>query len=448
MNKKPFFQPVVKKSGVTEQDIMLTDSLPQNYQPYYYRIIGITPFGDLGKPTPPMLVMGMDKKAPEAPVGLKAENIRNNDVRLQWSKPSQEPDFAGFLVGRSDNLNGPFLPLTLEVLSKNTTSYIDTAAIAWGTNYYVVSAVDTAGNAGNSMPAYVVMVDTLAPRKPLGLQGKIDTTGIVTLHWNLGKEPDLMGYLVYVANAADHTFAPVTPDFVADSTFSDSITLRSLTEKIYYRIVAFDKNRNPSPHSQILELKKPDKIPPVPAVFTGFQVTDTTVVMNWAPSSSVDLASQILYRREKGGEWLEYSKLTKAQNSYVDKKVKKQTWYEYSLVAVDDAGLVSEKSYPLNVRVYDSGVRKKIEGLSAIKSPDGKGIVLLWNYPVSEDCRLVIYRSFNNGGLLAYQSVPVDKASFVDKSIQKGSYAYAIKAVYKDGGESPLTKPVQISFGK
>jgi hypothetical protein len=451
VNQQAFVQPSRGDQPLTSPPIMYIDSLPKNYQPYVYRIYGITPFGEKGQPTKNLPVMGYDKTAPLPPQQVIAENTKGNDVRLRWQKKDQESDFAGFMVGKSSNVDGPFAPLNLKLLPKTATEFLDTGAVASGTNYYVIAALDTAHNAGLSSPAYVIMKDSLPPPKPTGLAGKIDTTGIVKLHWKWSKEPDLYGYLVYYANAKDHTFTPLAKDFVVDSTFTDSISLRNLTEKIYYRIVAFDKNRNPSPYSDILELKKPDKIPPVSAVFTGFQVTDTSVVMNWTPSSSEDLAAQILYRRLPGSTdstWVEYARLDKRQSNFTDRKVKKLTSYEYSLVAVDDDGLRSAKSFPMNVSVYDSGIRKKIEDFSAIKSPDGKGIVLLWNYPVKDNYRLVIYRSFNNGGLFTYQSVTADKASFVDKSIQKGSYAYAIKAIYKDGGESPLTKPVQIKFGQ
>jgi fibronectin type 3 domain-containing protein len=289
------------------------------------------------------------------------------------------------------------------------------------------------------------MKDDTPPKKPIRLSGKIDTSGVVNVHWKLGPEPDLLGYLVYYANAPDHVFTPVSEDFLADSTFADSVSLRTLTKKIYYRVVAFDKNRNPSPPSDILELKKPDKLPPVPAVFSDFRVTDSTVYMNWAPSTSSDLVSQVLYRREKGSEWLEYGKFDNKTKDFVDKEVKKQTWYEYSLVSVDDAGLQSEKSFPLNVRVYDSGIRQNIENFTAIIAPDGKTVQLSWKYPKRNDLRFILYRSFNNSGLLTYRALSPGESSFTDLSVRQGAYEYALKAVYVDGGESLLTKPIKIN---
>ena len=62
LNKHPYTQLAVEP--VTENStIELNDSLPENYRQYYYKIVGITPFGDLGKATPDLAVMGRDSDA-------------------------------------------------------------------------------------------------------------------------------------------------------------------------------------------------------------------------------------------------------------------------------------------------------------------------------------------------------------------------------------------------
>jgi hypothetical protein len=446
VSRQPYIQPVSAEQAAENPPITLLDSLPKNYQRYLYRIYGITPFGEQGKSSEALPVMGRDRTAPGAPQQLTAENFRSNDVRLRWQKTVQEADFSGYLIGRSENVDGPFVPLTLQPLPKNATEFTDTSAVSYGTNYYVVAAMDTANNAGLSVPAYVIMKDDTPPIKPTGVSGKIDTTGIASIQWKLGLEPDLLGYLVYYANAPDHAFTPLSKDFVVDTTFTDSVSLRTLTKNIYYKIVAFDKNRNPSPYSDILELKKPDKLPPVPAVFADFRVSDTTVYMTWAPSTSTDLSSQLLYRREKGGEWKEYTKFDSKTDRFTDKGIKKQAWYEYSLVSVDDTGLQSEMSFPLNVRVYDSGVRQQIENFTAKVAPDGKTIQLSWKYPAGTDFRFMLYRSYNNSGLITYKAIPAGEQSFIDQLVKQGEYEYALKAVYADGGESLLLKTNKINL--
>ena len=446
LNKRPYTQLTTEQKVTPFSTIELNDSLPKNYKQYYYRITGITPFGDFGKPTPNLPVMGRDRKAPSPPDHVAAKNTKGNNVKLTWAKKTKEPDFAGFLVGRSDKASGPFLPLTLQPIPTIINEFTDTSAFPHGTNYYIVSSIDTAGNAAASVPAYVIMIDTIPPAKPNGLAGKVDTTGIVHLKWNMGKEEDLLGYLVYAANDAKHTFVAVTKDFVADTTFADSITLKTLTKNIYYKVVAFDKNRNPSKYSDALELKRPDKVAPVSPVFTKFLVTDTAVLLNWATSTSHDVVSQILYRREKGKEWALYAKLDVAASSYSDHNVKKLTWYEYCLEAIDDAGLHSTKSFPMNVRVYDSGKRVDIQNFTVTKSQDGKSLELSWKYGEKGDYWFVLFRSVDGKEMMTYKSLSADQHSFTDVNLKKAVYQYAVKAVYKDGGESQQVKSNKIDF--
>jgi hypothetical protein len=446
LNKRPYTQLTTEQKLAAASTMELNDSLPKNYKQYYYRITGITPFGDQGKPTPKLSVMGRDRTPPSPPDHISAKNVKGNKVRLTWTKKKKEPDFVGFLIGRSDKASGPFIPLTLQPLQASIFEFTDTSAFLHGANYYIVSAMDTAGNAGASVPAYVIMIDTIPPAKPVGLSGKIDSTGVVHLKWNLGKEEDLMGYLVYSANDPKHTFVPISKDFLVDSTFADSITLKTLTKHIYYKVVAFDKNRNPSAYSDALELKRPDKIAPVSPVFNKFLITDTSVVLNWVNSTSNDVVSQVLYRREKDKAWESYAKLETNINTYIDRKVKKQAWYEYSLEAVDDAGLHSPKSFPLSVRVYDSGKRPDIQNFTITKSQDGKSLMLSWKYAAKGDYWFIILRSVTGKELMTYKSLSASQHSLNDTNLIKGTYQYSIKAVYKDGGESQQVKTVKVDF--
>jgi hypothetical protein len=435
-NRHPYIQPATEQKVSLTSTIELNDSLPQNYKLYFYRIIGITPFGDLGKPTANLPVIGRDKTPPSAPDHVSARNTKGKNVRITWSKKNKEPDFTGFLIGRSDKASGPFIPLNLQPVPVFIHEFIDTSAYAHGTNYYIVSAIDTAGNAAASVPAYVIMTDTIPPDKPVGLTGNIDTSGIVHLKWKLGREQDLMGYLVYSANDLKHTFVPVSKQFVTDSTFSDSITLKTLTKTIYYKVVAFDKNRNPSKYSDPLELEKPLKVAAVTPVFTKFFVTDTSVTLYWLTGNSNDVTYQMLFRRERRKDWEPYAKLGISDQVFIDHEVKEKTWYEYCLETIGHAGISSPKSFPVNVRVYDSGKRPEIQNFKIIKGKDGKSLVLSWNYQGEGRYWFVIYKSVNGNDFITCKNLPSDQHTYSDINLIKANYQYSIKAFYKDGGES------------
>ena len=58
---------------------------------------------------------------------------------------------------------------------------------------------------------------------------------------------------------------------------------------------------------------------------------------------------------------------------------------------------------------------------------------------------IMIYRSFNGNNLKMYASVKAGEKEFNDYAIpEKGTYKYSIRAVYKDGGKSPMTEVKEV----
>jgi hypothetical protein len=334
--------------------IILTDTLPRNYVSYQYRIAGVTVFGDLGQFSPPITVMGRDLTPPTMPTNLKAVNTTGSAVQLTWTKTVKEGDLAGFIVSKSAEQSGPFVPLNTKLLPPATTTFTDPLGNEYAKNFYIVSAVDTAGNATASLAAYVAMKDRSAPKAPTGLAGRIDSAGVFRITWAKNTEPDLMGYLIYAANSPDHAFTPLTPDFLTTEIFQDTTSLRTLTKNLYIKILAFDKSRRASPESAVLVLKRPDIVPPTSPVFTDFSVADSSATLKWALSSSEDVVTQILYRQEEDHDAVpvEVARFDNRQTTYTDKAVLPRRWYAYTLVAVDDSKLRSEASFPQRVRPY------------------------------------------------------------------------------------------------
>ena len=445
LTTKPFFQVF---SGAEKEDAdkyVFADSLAVNYKPHQYRLRGITAFGELTAPSPVLIAMGRDRTPPTSVTNLKAVNTTGSTVRLTWAKAQKEGDLAGYIVSKGNDLDGPFKPLTDKLLTPTTMQFDDATANEFSRNFYVVTAVDTAGNAAATQPAYVAMLDRAAPAKPTGLTGTIDSIGRVTINWQPNAEPDLLGYFVYSANAPDHAFTPLTPDFLADEQFSDSITLRTLSEKIYYRVVAFDKSRRASPYSEILELKKPDRIRPVSPVFDRFLVADSSVTLHWARSSSEDVVAQWLYRKEEGkdADYVLLTKFDKAKTEYIDRTVLPRHGYSYGLVAVDDSRNQSGRSFPQRVRTFDAGIRPGTKNLSATAPPD-KPVQLQWKMPITTGGRILVYRKINDQPLRLIDNLPGSQQTYLDASAQKGTYQYALKTVYSDGGESPLSAFVRV----
>ena len=444
LSDNPYIQ-FASRNNSMDDEFTYNDTIPVNYKIYYYRIKGISIFSQTSESSDIIKAQGRDRTPPEQPFIYKADYKGNNTAILDWAPYKSAPDLKGFFVSRGQDIKGPFSVLHDNILPPSTRNFTDTKVIEGGMNYYVLTAVDTAGNIVTSLPRYVVTPDNLAPVKPTGLNGKINMKGAVKLSWHQAKENDIEGYRIYRANARDQTYNPISST-IPDTVFQDTITLKTLTKHIYYRIVAVDRNKNNSPYSDVLELKRPDIVPPVAPVIDNFKSGDKSMMIHWVCSNSEDVVNQILYRRTKDEEWKVIAQLAPKINIYRDTLVARNNWYEYSLEAVDDAGLHSDKSFPLNVKVYDSGRRPAVQNLNVTKSPDGRSLQVSWKYSEKGDFWFVIYRSVNGNDMMTYRNLKADIHSFTDNNLTKSSYQYSIKAVYRDGGESQIINSVPVNF--
>jgi fibronectin type 3 domain-containing protein len=436
LNRLPFVSLNKQESG---KPIRYSDSVLKNYQTYYYRVTGINAFGDRSKPSDPIRVMAIDLTAPEPPIITEIKADASGSIHFKWNKNFQEPDFKGFIVGRSASLKGPFEPIVKDYLPFTAKEFTDEHPSVTAPNYYMVAAVDTAGNPGRSNPAYMNVQDNTAPAAPRGLAGNIDSAGRVTIHWNWNKEEDLAGYKIFFANAPDQVFTPLNADFITDTVYTDSITLKTLTKKIYYKVAACDRNMNVSAFSEMLALNKPDIVPPMEPIIHAFNVTDSGIILHWYTSASEDAALQkLLRKKDSAAEWELIAQLPVADTSYTDHKAEAGHVYSYSIQTIDSSGLSSEPSFPLRVYKYYSGFEGGIQHFDITKG-ENKEVVLQWSAPSKKVSYYILYREKDRAGFRMAGTIEGDAENFKEKT-SVGSYRYAIRAVFENGRQSALSE--------
>lgn len=395
INETPFLQ--LYNPDIPEYNEYFTyvDSVGNNSVTYYYRVRGINHFGDTSPPSEVVMGRGRDLTPPAAPHLLKAAPTAFGTVEVEWEQKGSDSDLAGFIVSRSAVAEGPFTPLHPELLPPVTRHFTDYNPNPKGLNYYQITAVDSSGNISKSFPRYALFQDTFPPAPPKNLRGEIDTTGIVTLWWSPNEEIDLWGYRVYRSNAADHAFIQISNDIVLDTTFIDTITLQTLTEEIFYSVVAVDRGFGHSDYSETLKLKRPDVIAPSSGLFTQYKVDNTKVQLWWRPGSSPDAIEQRLYRLNPDSTTVLLGTFDMSVNMAEDTLTENGQIYTYHLQVMDDDSLLSPPSFPLTIRITDAAAVKPVELLSARFDPDTKSIVVTWSViPSCSDCRYVIYRAF------------------------------------------------------
>lgn len=414
-----------------------------NYKWYRYRFYGNNSFGEKVLFAE---VKGMPKDLtpPDAPILKLPKHSKPKEVVVAWDMYGNISDLKGFLVARSNKDSGDFSILHKAILPKQTRSFVDTSFHLDENNYYVVYALDTAGNISASYPAYVTLIDSTPPKKPEIVSAIIDSLGIVTIKIKLGAEKDLKGYRLYKANSGEHDLSAFCEFFKKDKqdstaiqlTFYDTVGLNSLTPKIYYKVKALDFNYNQSAYSEMAIVKRPDTIPPTAPVFINVIVKEKQVELYFAASESVDVKEQIVYRKTNiGDEWKMLMKLKPKQTQLTDTSVKTGITYYYTIRAIDETNLYSGYANTVYGKPFDSGVRPIISNLTS-KIIDKK-VVLSWAYPqVYTDVIFVIYKKNKQGQLLQYQKVST--TFFTDAKTEKDN-SYAIKVFTADGGQSAIS---------
>ncbi len=441
LDEDPFVHGIDKDSSLYNPYYVYIDSVA-NYRAYDYRVVGITPFGEERFTELRYTAMGRDKTAPSIPEIIEAKNTEGSTIKIRWEY-SGASDLKGFNIYRGHKYEDNYYKINETLLSKNTREFTDPDAFILDRNYYYVNAVDTAGNIATSIVAYGLIEDTISPSPPIGLEGSIDSNGVVNLVWDRNTEKDILGYKVFFANADYHEFSLISGTAFSANSFQDTVTLKTLTRNAYYRVIAVDRRYNYSKMSDILEVKRPDTIPPTAPLFTDYSVEKEAIQLTWANSHSNDVDRHILYRRTGKGNWQILKEFTEKENKYSDSMIEEGRFYSYKIIAVDEAGLYSKAANPLVLQAVHLVLKPAIKTLRIETAQNDKDVNLNWSYPMDGTYRFVVYRAEENGGFEILKVLRSDEKEWVDKKTMKGkAYRYTVQVEFSDGTHSKFSPVV------
>lgn len=439
LNRVPWLQPA---EGPGTDAIVYTDSVAENYRPYHYRVLGITPFGELAQSNV-VTAAGTDKTPPPPVFGVKATFLKGRGVKVTWQYDTPPPDLSGFIVGRSNRMEGPFTPVHEKLLPAGQREMTDPLPDTAASCYYKIVTIDTARNVSDGLPVSCFISNTAKPSRPKNLQGYIDSTGLLRIVWDANPETDLYGYKVLYANAPEHPFIFKTPDYLAIPGYNDSLYLNTLTKRICFKVVAYNKRFQASEPSEILILYRPDLVAPAPPAIRHYELTDSTLTLQWNASPDHDVKEQLILRRGKASErWQPVGSVDARANTFTDRDLKGDSEYGYAIVAVDSAGLRSAASFPLNIRTSPSAVQP-VEAIRIFVNPD-KSVSLYWNYNVP-NCRFTIYKAGESGQMRSLDAV-YDKREYRDQHPSKGVSKYVVRVTHQNGRASRFSSVVEVNI--
>ena len=426
------------------------DSISNN-EKQYYRIKGRTPFGEISPASDVISGTGL-KRLAYMPHITNKNYFGTSGIVLEWEFPEEgNKEIIGFELNRSDKSKGGYKTLVKNIPPEVRKIKYDSLQPS---NYMTITAVGKNGNRRTSFAALVQPVDSIPPVKPIGLSGKIDSLGVVTLNWKANIEKDMLGYRVFRGNTKTEEFSQITVSPHNATVYYDSISIKNLNSKVYYRIVAVDKRFNGSEFSDVLALKKPDVIPPTSAIFKKYTIQDDGVHLTWVKSSSEDAIKHELYRRSEANKsWqviyvenLIGSKKEpidkKELSNWIDTKVEEGEQYSYTLMAFDDSNLKSKPSPPLTVVIPKTTLKPAIKRLASTVDKKHGFIELYWKeYKEPNVANLMIYKGLKDGKITLMRNTLPNIKHIVDDNVKPNNeYVYMIRAIFKDGTISKTIK--------
>jgi hypothetical protein len=421
------------------------DSLTQNDVEYQYRIRGITPFGEIGPESE--RVSGKGFRTLNARATISGGKEEKGKVEIQWTTTGSRELIVGYYVERASNTNEKFEKLNSQLLGKDQSHFTDQKPLS--TNYYRVKTVGENGQTSDSFPFMVQMVDSIPPAAPQGLKVKIDTTGVARLTWSANQEKDLKGYHVYRSNFSSAEFSQVNKQMLNTPEFADTVTLKALNKKIYYRIAAFDKRINRSLYSQTVEAELPDVVPPQPPQIIEINPQSSGLRIKWNKSSSEDVVSYRLERKPQDSTVWRLIRLFVGNDSTIfsDLTVSKSKTYQYRLIALDKAGHHSQPSNLVSGKALLSNLHPAIKNLTAKADRESKTITLQWKYDEKGVSKYLIYRAAGDEPISFYKTISGETPGFIDSNVKMNTiYKYRVKCVFRDGEQSGLSIDKEVKF--
>ncbi|MCU7864747.1 MAG: discoidin domain-containing protein, partial [Candidatus Thiodiazotropha sp. (ex Lucinoma borealis)] len=287
----------------------------------------------------------VDTTPPAVPTGLTAELVSGNDVHLGWNV-NTESDLVGYYVYRNS------VKITANPIS--VVSFIDQDVVEGGYQY-TITAVDQAGLESNHSDANDIVIDLSPPKVQLTVP--TDSTlvkGYLDIEGTAYSADDFKEYRLYIGqgtNPADWQMLRQSPvATVADVLAQWNTVILPDDAQYSIRLEAEDINGNLAQHQIVATI---DNMPP--AAPSGLTATPSgsDVTLDWTANTESDLLGYLVFRDDhlinaKGVVVGDLRPYAVTATTYNDPALPDGS-YVYTVIAIDQAGNISDASAPANI---------------------------------------------------------------------------------------------------
>ena len=415
-------------TSVTGGDrIFYTDSI-QNNKTYYYRVIGLTPFGEEGPASDTIQGIGKPKLIYNPHI-TRITPYDDGSVDVEWEfNEAGNNNIQHFRLERSNTDKGSYEIVVDKIMpDQRKTLYSNPMP----ENYLRIAAIpkEEEQEPTYSFPRMLQMADSIPPAIPSGLKGEVDTLGIARLTWNANTESDLLGYRIFRGQTAGEELVPLNDIAINTNEFTDTISLYNLNAKVYYSVTSLDQRYNQSDPCEPIALIKPLKVKPAPPYISRCEASDEGIQLEWIPGNDETITSYSIWRSENENETKTKIDIIEDATvvSYTDITVSGDINYIYEVRSISLSNMESDPS----PAAYIKSKGKTVNPGSLIKKftakRGDKGVVLKWELSSREIQSINIYRKEAEASAVLLKEVDIWDNEFIDNKAKRNTtYEYTL----------------------
>jgi uncharacterized protein len=418
--------------------VFFSDDKLKEKQTYYYTLVGLDFFGDYTEYTKQIAIRIKDETLPEPPTNLR-KAVYGKNVQLNWTKASQDDDFAGYKVYFSKEGKTEYA-LQNDALLPFSDSAFRVSVPDFGLYFFKVAATDLDGNEAFAAELIVDVIDNEPPMPPANVLVSSDTARLV-ISWDANTESDILGYKIYRSIENDKkNLTLLSAELIYTTDFIDSLPANALN-KFSYAVLAVDTSLNESKLSSMASNTMTDALPPIEPFLKRVSQAEDKIVIEWVRNTELDLIGYDLYRQNDSDSLKVFQKINAAiipkdLAQYFDRSMEPGKQYSYYLVAVDQR---LNQSNPSNhLRILTKAKVEKANhqvAISKLKYEKATGSVKIsWKSSVQEE--KVSYVVFKRIGKEEFKmiSTRTETIGFRDTEAKSGQTIEYQVRMYDDKG--------------
>lgn len=426
------------------KEVFYTDSLANNETFYTYRITGLTGFDETGPYSGE--VSGKGEKALSCIPYIYSGDFTDKDrAKIYWEFECEDnSQIEKFSLSASKDIDGEYQSLLDNIpLDKRELEFPLTEV----RSYVKLQVKVNDGRKTESFPFLLRQVDSIPPAVPTGLKVEIDSAGVVCLSWGANQEPDLLGYRILRSFTENEEKSSITPEFITQNHYADTLSLDLGNSYVYYSLTAIDERYNESEPCMPVKAAKPNNKTPDELVITGYKLlSDNKVAIEWITDPGHPDISYKLFRT--GFDNPGYTRTVFSGDfnttSYTD-EVPASGRYRYSLVATAVNGKKSFSPQPLEVDITADAIPEGVAGFTSYADINKGYIELSWKK--HEKAKLYrIYKAAENEKTALWKELESIQTRITDEIVSPGNhYSYTILYI-TDEGRMSKAKTIVVDY--